>query len=512
MKHISIFFKQILFTVICLVTLSCTNTSKDRLPEPKIQSGIAKLTGNITNYRSNKGEENPTIILTFPNPVSGESGIFESILNKDGSFKFEVPVECNMTIGIIYGPAMNGNTCCVGLIPGGSTKIELSFDKVGNVIGNMVNPLNLTSGDIVNYGKMVDNLMMARGPKPYYNMSPVEFGHLVTEKLMPNRMKESINDSLLSKSGRNFISNECKLICLDNYILDYHNYILLNYRNTKKKSEPDNLLAQVPQRSFYTILKSFNLNDPQYLYNNFYPKVLHSILSNETLNIPRIKETPVNVWLKEVKTNVSDLVGFDTGIFYDLLVANAYDWQLNREAEPLSEKQKGNIKSYFKNEAFTKVLLKKNDEIIKSYVSNSFFKTVVNKTPSVPENKLMNTIISKYKGKAIVVDFWATWCGPCMQAMKEIRQVKSDMQGENITFVYITDDSSPKKLFEEDIKMIGGEQYYLTQKECRTIMDHYGFKGIPSYLFFDTKGVLNNKGSGYPGTEKMKKMIRELLP
>ena len=43
-------------------------------------------------------------------------------------------------------------------------------------------------------------------------------------------------------------------------------------------------------------------------------------------------------------------------------------------------------------------------------------------------------------------------------------------------------------------------------------MDSFGLEGIPSYLFYDTKGVLKNKVTAYPGTEKMQKMIKELLP
>jgi thiol-disulfide isomerase/thioredoxin len=279
----------------------------------------------------------------------------------------------------------------------------------------------------------------------------------------------------------------------------------------KNKAEPDNFTPQEPKSSYYTLLKSFNLNDPQYLYNETFATVLQRILSNETLNIPRIKDTPVKEWLTVVKTNIANLIGSDSGLFYDMLAANAYAWQLNREVEPLSEKQKENIKNYFKNEELTKILLKKNEEIIKSYKANSYFKTVINKTPVVSEKSLMKVIISKYKGKAVVVDFWATWCGPCMQAMKEARKVKNEMEGKNIVFVNITNDSSPWKLFEEDVKMIAGEQYYLTQKEWKTVMDNYGFKGIPSYLFYNTKGVLKDKVIGYPGTEKMKKMIGELL-
>jgi len=253
------------------------------------------------------------------------------------------------------------------------------------------------------------------------------------------------------------------------------------------------------------------LNDPQYLYNGTYSEVLQTLLSNKSLNIPAINDMPVENWIKEVKTIMTDLIGSGTGMFYDLLAANAYARQFNNEVKPLSDKQKENIKSYFKNEEVTKILLKKNDEIVKLDEEKQRTITIINTTPAVPKEDLMNAIISKYKGKAILVDFWATWCLPCMEAMKANKNVKSEFHDKNIEFVYITTVSSPRELWEKKIKMIGGEQYYLTSDEWEYILDSFEFTGIPTYLFYDKKGMLKDKVTGYLGEEKMRKMIGSLL-
>jgi len=82
-----------------------------------------------------------------------------------------------------------------------------------------------------------------------------------------------------------------------------------------------------------------------------------------------------------------------------------------------------------------------------------------------------------------------------------------------IIFVYLTDESSPKELWEKTIQDISGEHYYLTKEESESISKskQYGFDAVPTYMFFDSNGNLKNKISGYPGNDAMQKMIEELL-
>jgi thiol-disulfide isomerase/thioredoxin len=136
--------------------------------------------------------------------------------------------------------------------------------------------------------------------------------------------------------------------------------------------------------------------------------------------------------------------------------------------------------------------------------------TKINTTPLVSKEKLMDEIIAKYRGKVVVVDFWATWCEPCLRMMQNTKPLKHEMQDKNVIFLYITDKSSPEEIWRKRIQDIGGEHYYITKAEWTYLMKSFDIKGIPAYLLYDANGVLNSK-IAYPDPEELSTKVKDML-
>ena len=77
--------------------------------------------------------------------------------------------------------------------------------------------------------------------------------------------------------------------------------------------------------------------------------------------------------------------------------------------------------------------------------------------------------------------------------------------------MYITDPSSTRKDWEQKISQIGGEHYYLDEKDWSNLHKKYGFTGIPHYLIFNKSGILKYNYTTFMGTENMRKWINESL-
>jgi len=151
------------------------------------------------------------------------------------------------------------------------------------------------------------------------------------------------------------------------------------------------------------------------------------------------------------------------------------------------------------------VYAKDEQQIAEELASNGniFFK----KYDDVAPENILQTIIDKYKGKAVLIDLWATWCGPCRAGHKTMAPMKEQMKGQNIQFVYITSPSSPPTTWQEMIKDIDGDHYYLTEEQNHYILDHFESEGIPTYAIYDTKGHQTYKSIGFPGNDVIRKEL-----
>ena len=124
--------------------------------------------------------------------------------------------------------------------------------------------------------------------------------------------------------------------------------------------------------------------------------------------------------------------------------------------------------------------------------------------------EVFKAIVADYKGKPVLVDFWATWCPPCRAAMKTIVPVKEAM-ADKVTFVYVTTTSSPEDTWNEMIKEIHGDHYYVTEDQWNTLLDQFESEGIPTYVIVDKEGNVVNKYVGFPGVEIVTEELGKLL-
>ena len=58
------------------------------------------------------------------------------------------------------------------------------------------------------------------------------------------------------------------------------------------------------------------------------------------------------------------------------------------------------------------------------------------------DNKLVD--LTQYKGKRIVLNYWATWCGPCIKEMPGLKKAEEILENHNYTFLLVSDETIDK--------------------------------------------------------------------
>jgi thiol-disulfide isomerase/thioredoxin len=130
--------------------------------------------------------------------------------------------------------------------------------------------------------------------------------------------------------------------------------------------------------------------------------------------------------------------------------------------------------------------------------------------PKTDAEKLFEEIIKPYKGKVVVVDFWNTWCLPCLSAIKKIEPLKNgELKSDKIVWLYLADVSSPETAYNEQILSIKGEHYRLSAEQSKTIKRQFGITAIPSYVLVDSEGNYSLRND-FHNIEIMKKELKEM--
>jgi len=117
--------------------------------------------------------------------------------------------------------------------------------------------------------------------------------------------------------------------------------------------------------------------------------------------------------------------------------------------------------------------------------------------------------LAQYKGKVVLLDFWATWCAPCKVEIPHFIEMQNAYgpQGLQIIGLSMDDDAKPVKKFVEEMKI----NYPVAIGDEKLASKYGGVLGLPIAFLIDKEGRIVHKHVGETTPDVFEKEVEELL-
>jgi thiol-disulfide isomerase/thioredoxin len=118
---------------------------------------------------------------------------------------------------------------------------------------------------------------------------------------------------------------------------------------------------------------------------------------------------------------------------------------------------------------------------------------------------------AELRGKVVLVDFWATWCGPCKKEMPGYQQLLDRYGPQGLVVIGFKFDTM--KDTEDPVQFAKklGIRYPLAVATDGVKQKFGGIEGLPTTLLYDRRGVLHNRVIGFEYTSTFEEYLKPLL-
>ncbi len=489
------------------------SAEKATLEIPKINPGIAVLSGKLEGYTSEMKMDN---VIGIHNVFTK---VFERIpvdIEPDGTFKVEIPMNYTGKVAMM-APYMDNP---IYLRPGGTTYININLPEIFRSRSKLhndspsVGKKYIFSGEMAALNNEIANHTLKGLPiyvdsreehmKEMTDIAPMNGDQFKTYFLQKYKtaIKELDKYPDISEAYKELLILDAKMDIVQTLMngrgrLEYA-YKIVN--GLDRDAEIPEEVKPIFTDDYYNFIPELIPNTGILLYYN-YAGEMASFLSHMGKPDSYYANTPT----------ITELMGTDKGMLFDLIAAKEISNSIS-EFVPINDEQLAKAAAI--SPAIGEILTAENNKL-KAKIEANKKKTGYTVSPvditSIPHEDVFIAMTQPFRGKVVFVDFWATWCGPCIQAFKTSEEVKKEMEEKGVIFLYVAGENSPKGTWENMIPDIKGNHYRITNAQWEHIWSFFNMSGVPTYFIIGKDGTIVDKKAGFPGSEWMRKKLTEEL-